>query len=400
MTNLRTKVTAITELPEPPLAPRVTEIAPSATVEMTERIRAAKAAGKEVLPLASGDPNLPTDPAVIEAAHRAMLAGDTHYGPAPGTPELRQAIAARLGRRGQSRYSADQIIVTPGGKFAVFAALMATVMPGDEVIIFDPCWVSYVPCVKLCGGKAVVLPALDRISIDAVAAAITPRTRAMIVNSPVNPTGRVLSAEELAGLAKLARQNDLWLLFDQVYSDLTFDGSFTFLQDLPEAQERTLVADSLSKTYGMTGWRVGYLALPARAVKPILRVVQHSIYCVPPFIQAAATVALGLPEASVQQHATTFRARRDRVAAALDGINGISCKPPPATFYVFPAVSGDDRHVAQEWLETMSIAVLPGSAFGSAGAGHLRLSLACDDAVLEEALARLAKRFGMKPTRA
>ena len=380
----------------PALAPRVTGIAPSATVEMTERIRKARAAGKEILPLASGDPNLPTDPAVIEAAHQAMLAGETHYGPAPGTPQLREAIAKRLGTRARTRYSADQIIVTPGGKFAVYAALMATVMPGDEVIIFDPSWVSYVPCVKLCGGKAVVLPALDGISLDQVAAAITQRTRAIIVNSPVNPTGRVLSADELAGLAHLARQHDLWLLFDQVYSDLTFEGEFAFLQDFPDARERTLVADSLSKTYGMTGWRVGYLAVPSAAVKPILRVVQHSIYCVPPFIQAAATVALGLPEAVIEKSAREFRRRRDRVAAGLNRINGISCKPPPATFYLFPSVTGDDKQVAQEWLETMSIAVLPGSAFGAAGAGHLRLSLACDDSVTDEALARLRKRYGRK----
>ena len=325
-----------------------------------------------------------------------MLAGDTHYGPAPGTPQLREAIAKRLAGRTRSRFSADQVIVTPGGKFAVYAALMATVMPGDEVIIFDPSWVSYVPCVKLCGGKAVVLPALDGISLDQVAAAITQRTRVIIVNSPVNPTGRVLTADELAGLAHLARQHDLWLVFDQVYSDLTFEGEFTFLQDFPDAQERTLVADSLSKTYGMTGWRVGYLAVPSAAVKPILRVVQHSIYCVPPFIQAAATMALGLPEAVIEKSAKEFRRRRDRVAAGLNRINGISCKPPPATFYLFPAITGDDRQVAQEWLETMSIAVLPGSAFGAAGSGHLRLSLACEDSVTDEALARLTKRYGTK----
>jgi aspartate aminotransferase len=363
---------------------------------MTERIRQAKAAGREILPLASGDPNLRTDPSVIEAAHQAMLAGDTHYGPAPGTPQLRAAISKRLAGRTQSRFSADQIIVTPGGKFAVYAALMATVMPGDEVIIFDPSWVSYVPCVKLCGGTAVVLPALHGIALEQVAEAINARTRAIIVNSPVNPTGRVLSADELKGLARLARQHDLWLIFDQVYSDLTFEGEFAFLQDLPDAQGRTLVADSLSKTYGMTGWRVGYLAVPSAAVKPILRVIQHSIYCVPPFIQAAATVALGLPEAVIEKSTREFKRRRDRASAGLNRINGIVCKPPPATFYLFPSVTGDDRQVAQEWLETMSIAALPGSAFGAAGGGHLRLSLACDDSVMDEALARLEKRYGRK----
>ncbi|MGE5200567.1 MAG: aminotransferase class I/II-fold pyridoxal phosphate-dependent enzyme, partial [Acidobacteriota bacterium] len=186
----------------------------------------------------------------------------------------------------------------------------------------------------------------------------------------------------------------LWLLFDQVYADLTYEaGGFTFLQALPGAKERCFVADSLSKTYGMTGWRIGYLAAPEPAAQAALKVVQHSIYCVPPFIQAGALAALALPQSAIDGHRERFRRRRDRAAAVLDALPGFRCPRPPASFYLFPRVPGDDRAVAAEWLERLSIAALPGSAFGEAGRGHLRLSLACDDAVLEEALARLERHY-------
>jgi len=378
----------------PRLAGRVASVAPSATVEMTERIRQAREAGREVLALASGDPNLETHPDIVAAAHRAMLAGDTHYGPAAGTPALRAAIAKRLTARAGVAYDASEILVTPGGKFAVFAGFMAALEPGDEVLLLDPCWVSYGPGVRLAGGVPVRVSALDRLDAGMLAAAVTPRTRMIVANSPANPTGRVLAREELAALVALAERHDLWLLFDQVYADLTYEpGAFAYLQSLPGAKERCLVADSLSKTYGMTGWRIGYLAAPEAAVKAALKVVQHSIYCVPPFLQAGALAALALPEFVIDGYRERFRRRRDRASAVLNALPGFSCAPPPASFYLFPKVPGDDKAVAAEWLERLAIAVLPGSAFGEAGRGHLRVSLACDDAVLEEALRRLERHY-------
>ncbi|HVM80263.1 MAG TPA: aminotransferase class I/II-fold pyridoxal phosphate-dependent enzyme [Stellaceae bacterium] len=378
----------------PRLAERVASVAPSATVEMSERIRQAQVAGREILPLASGDPNLETHPQIVAAAHRAMLAGETHYGPAAGTPALRAAIARRLSGRAGIAYDASEILVTPGGKFAVFAAFMVALESGDEVLLLDPCWVSYGPGVRLAGGVPVRVPALDRLDPGMLAAAVTPRTRMIVVNSPANPTGRVFTREELAALVALAERHDLWLLFDQVYADLTYEpGAFAFLQALPGAQGRCLVADSLSKTYGMTGWRIGYLAAPEAAVKAALKVVQHSIYCVPPFLQAGALAALALPEFVIDGYRERFRRRRDRAAAVLDALPGFSCTRPPASFYLFPKVPGDDKAVAAEWLERLAIAVLPGSAFGEAGRGHLRISLACDDEVLEEALRRLERHY-------
>jgi len=382
--------------PMPALSPRVAGIAPSATMEMSERIRRARADGKEILPLAIGDPNLDTPPEIIEAAHRAMRDGSlTRYGPAQGLPALREAIAARIARRSGAHYAADEIIITPGGKFAVYMALMGTVSPGDEVIVLDPGWVSYGPCVQLAGGKPVFVPALDRIPLDQVAAAVTTKTRVIILNSPCNPTGRIIPEAELKGLLEIAERHNLWLLFDQVYSDLCFE-PFTFLQSLPGAQARTLLCDSFSKTYGMTGWRVGFLAAPKAAIKPLMKVVQHSIYCVPPFLQSASVAALELPEEVVTVNAERFRRRQHFTAETLGKLPGFACPVPPATFYVFPSVGDrDDKQVAEEWLTTLGIAVLPGSAFGAAGAGHLRLSLACDDDMLAEAMRRLRAHYGV-----
>ena len=381
----------------PRLHERVLSVAPSATVEASERVRQAQAAGREILPLASGDPNLPTHPAIIAAAHRALLEGQTHYGPPAGTPKLRAAIAERLTQRAGVSYAPSEVLITPGGKFSVFAAMMATLGPGDEAILLDPCWVSYGPCVRLAGGTPIRVPALHGVDLSRVADAVSPRTRMLVVNSPINPTGGVLSRAELEGLLALAERHDLWLLFDQVYADLVFEpGLYCGLHSLPGAKARTLVADSLSKTYGMTGWRVGYLGLPEATARSVLKILQHSIYCVPPFIQAAAEAALGLPESVVHEHAALFRRRRDRAAGILGALPGVRCAPPPATFYLFPEVGGDDKSVAAEWLDALAIAALPGSAFGPAGAGHLRLSLACSDEVLEEALRRLQAHYGRR----
>jgi aspartate aminotransferase len=381
----------------PPLAARVLGLAASSTVESSERIRQARAQGREVLALASGDPNLETHPAIIAAAHRAMLDGATHYGPVAGLPSLREAIARRLAARSGTVYRPDEVLVTPGGKFAVYAAIMASIGAGDEAIILEPGWVSYGPCVRLAGGIPVPVPALDAVDPERLARAVTPRTRMIIVNSPVNPTGRVLSRGELASILALAERRNLWLLFDQVYSDLAFaPGAFTFLQSLEGAAERCFVADSLSKTYGMTGWRLGYLAMPAAAVDPVRKIVQHSLYCVPPFLQAGAEAALALPERVVDRYRERFRRRRDLAVPVLDRLPGVRCAAPEASFYLFPRVGGDDRAVAAEWFERLSIAVLPGSAFGPSGAGHLRLSLACEDAVLAEALARLERHYGAR----
>lgn len=373
------------------LVDRVTSLKPSATVEMTERVRAARASGRRILALSSGDPSIDTDARIIDAAERAMRGGATHYGPAAGLPALREAIAQREQIRSGATYDPADIIVTPGGKFALLTALMATVEAGDEVLVPEPGWVSYGPCVRLCGGTPVPLSLLDRLDLEMLERAVTPRTKAIIVNSPVNPTGRVLGADEISGLVDFAVRHDIWIIFDQVYCDLLHSGRFPSPQALPGGRERTFVVDSFSKTFGMTGWRLGALMMPAGLSKAVLKFMQHSVYCVPDFIQLAGIAALSLYDEVVPQYRETFHRRLEIAVAGLSKIEGIEASVPPATFYLFPAIAGDDVAVAKRWLDEVDVSSLPGSFFGAPGKNHLRLSLTCPDADLEEALERIAR---------
>jgi aspartate aminotransferase len=341
--------------------------------------------------MSSGDPNMPTDSRIIEAAERALRSGATLYSSSNGERSLREAIAAREVLRSRATYDVDDIIVTPGGKFAVLTALMGLIDPGDEVIIPQPSWVSYGPCVRLAGGVVVPVDMPAAFDVEAIKRAVTPATRAMIINSPVNPTGRVLSGSAIAGLVELADAHGLWIIFDQVYADLTYNGPMTFPQSSELGFARTIVVDSLSKSFGMTGWRLGYLAMPPGLARYVVKFIQHSVYCVPAFIQAAGVRALELGSELLPAHRQRFGLRVRRAAQALAGVEGIQCEEPSAGFFLFPRVDGDDVAIAQNWLDELNIAVLPGSAFGGAGAGHLRISLSCPDADLDIALDRIAR---------
>ena len=374
----------------PRLAARVTSLKPSATVEMTERVRAARAAGRQIIGLSSGDPAITTDPRIAAAAERAIRDGDTHYGPAQGSATLRAALAARETARTGAHYDPDDILVTPGGKFALLTALMGIVEPGDEILVPDPGWVSYGPCVRLCGGTPIPLPMLDHLDPAAIQAAITPRTKAIILNSPVNPTARVIPAPELADTLAIAERHHLWLVFDQVYADLVHEGPFAAPQAIG-GQNRTLVVDSLSKTFGMTGWRLGSLAMPAGTARSFQRFMQHSAYCVPGFVQQAGVAALSLFDELTPRYRARFRTRQRLASSRLDAIPGIACPLPHAGFYLFPAVGQDDARVAAAWLDELDVATVPGSAFGKAGAGHIRLALTAPDPELTEAMDRIAQ---------
>ena len=375
---------------KPELGARFRSLKPSATVEMSERVRAAKQQGRDVIGLASGDPNVPTDERIVEEAYRSLKSGATHYTSSLGELALREAVARRELQRAAASYDPADVIITPGGKFAVLAALMALVDAGDEVLIPQPGWVSYGPCVRLCGGVPIAVNMLERFDMAALERACTGRTRAVIVNSPVNPTGRVLTRDEIDALVAMAESRNIWIIFDQVYADLTYNGSITFPQAVPTGHERTLVVDSLSKSFGMTGWRLGYLAMPPGIVSSVVKFIQHSIYCVPPFIQAAGVRALELSDELQPRYRAHFRKRVLRAAEALDKVAGIDCAIPEAGFFLFPRVEGDETQIARRWLDELDIAVLPGTAFGEAGAGHLRISLSCSDADIDRALDRIA----------
>jgi aspartate/methionine/tyrosine aminotransferase len=370
-------------------AERFRSLAPSATVEMSERVRAARAAGLEIISLASGDPNLPTDPRIIDAADRALRDGLTHYSASMGEPMLRAAIVRREAERSGATYDPADVIVTPGGKFAVLTALMGVIEPGDEVLIPAPGWVSYGPCARLAGGVPVAIPMLDVLDREAVERAVTPRTRAVIANSPANPTGRVMDSLEMEALVEVASRHNLWIIFDQVYADLVYEGTATFPQSLKEGFERTLVVDSLSKSFSMTGWRLGYLATPGGVARNFVKFLQHSVYCVPAFIQAAGVRALELTEDLVPGYRHLFQARMKRATERLQQTPGIKVSMPPASMHLFPNVGGDEVAIARRWLDELHVAVLPGTAFGAAGAGFVRISLTCPDDQIDLALDRI-----------
>ena len=374
-----------------PLSDRFLGLRPSATVEMTERVRNARAAGRKIIGLSSGDPNIDTDPRIIAAAEGTMRRGDTRYGPPAGLAPLREAIVAREAKRSGVAYDPADVIVTPGGKFALLTALMAVTQGGDEVLLPEPGWVSYGPCVALAGGTPVGISMLDRIDEAALARVVSERSKAIIVNSPVNPTGRVFSAEEIACVHGFAQRHDLWILFDQVYSDLLYAGEFSTPARLPGGRERVIVIDSLSKSFGMTGWRLGYLVLPPGLAKTVLKFIQHSIYCVPNFVQHAGITALSLADELVPAYRAMFRSRLKTAAERLSLVPGIRCAMPPATFYLFPSVAAPDADVARRWLDEIDVATVPGSSFGRGGAGHLRMSLTCSERELDDALARIAR---------
>ncbi|MEJ1975814.1 MAG: aminotransferase class I/II-fold pyridoxal phosphate-dependent enzyme [Acetobacteraceae bacterium] len=380
----------------PRLAARVTTLKPSATVEMTERVRAARAAGQRIIGLSSGDPGIATDHRIIEAATRAMRDGDTHYGPAQGAAALRAAVAEREQLRTGAVYDPADVLITPGGKFALLTALMGIVQADDEVLVPEPGWVSYGPCVRLCGGVPVALPMLDSIDPARMEAAITKRTVAIILNSPVNPTARVLPASELEAVLALAERHNLWIVFDQVYADLLHAGRFT----APPGQRGRPGAHAGG---GQHVQDIRHDRLAPRlagdaggTARSFQRFMQHSVYCVPGFVQQAGIAALALFDELVPRYRALFRTRQEYAAGRLAAVPGIACPLPDAGFYLFPAVTGDDKAVSATWLEKLGVASIPGSSFGAAGAGHVRLSLTTSQADLREAMDGIARLAGRK----
>ena len=380
-------------------AHRVTAIAPSPTIAVSDRARQMKAAGREVIDLGGGDPDFPTPPHIVAAAADAMEAGDTHYVASAGIPELRAAIVRKLGRENGLAYSADEIIVTPGGKPAIFAAMMTLVGPGDEVLILDPGWVSYAPEVIIAGGTPVGVPlsADDNYAIieERIRPHITPRTRALILCTPNNPTGRVATEAELATIARLAREHDFYVFSDEIYEKLVYDGAVhRSIAALPGMWERTLTLNGFSKAYAMTGWRLGFLAAPRPIIEQILKIHSHSVTCATSFGQRGAIAALDGPQEIIAQMVAAYDRRRHLVADGLNAIPGVRCALPQGAFYALPDIRGTgltSAECAELLIAEGGVAVTPGNAFGEAGEGFVRLSFATSDEELTRAVARMGE---------
>lgn len=390
------------------VAQRLTRVKPSPTVALSARVAALAAAGKDVLSLVAGEPDFDTPENIKAAANAAIARGETKYTAVDGTPALKQAIADKFRRENGLSYERDQIVVSTGGKQVIYNALMATVSPGDEVVIPAPYWVSYPEMVLLAEGTPVIVPCkaqsgfkLDPADLEA---AITPRTRWVILNSPSNPSGAAYTRDELAAITDiLVRHPHVWILTDDIYEHLTY-GKFDFAtpaQIEPKLYDRTLTMNGVSKTYCMTGWRIGYGAGPRPLMKAMGAIQSHSTTNPSSISQAAALEALSGPQGFIADHVAAFEKRRDMVVDALNAIDGLSCHKPEGAFYVFPScgafigarrpdgsVIANDETFVLYLLDQAGVGLVHGTAFGSPG--HFRLSYAASTQRLESGLERIA----------
>ena len=391
----------------PDLAKRLAEVKVSASAAMAARARELRAQGIEVISLANGEPDFPTPRHAIEAAYKAALLGDTKYPPQGGTPALKQAIQRKFRRDNALDYSLDEIIVGNGGKQVIFNAFMATIDPGDEVVIPSPFWISYADMAKVAGGVPVTVPCPQnngfRPRPEDIAAAITPRTRWVLLNFPSNPTGAVPSREEIAAIAAvLLRHPHVWVMTDDMYEHLIYDGFefHTIAAVEPALKDRTLTVNGVSKTYAMTGWRIGFGGGPANLIRGMFNMQGQATAGVSTVGQAAAAAALDGPQDLVRERAEIYRQRRDMVVEMLNAAPGITCHRPEGAFYVFPNIAGclgrttkggrkleTDTDFVMALLEEKRVAAVQGAAYGMSP--HMRISYATDTASLVEACGRI-----------
>jgi aspartate aminotransferase len=378
------------------LASRMERIGTETAFEVAARARALEASGVDVVHLEIGEPDFDTPAHIRAAAQRALDEGRTHYAPYAGIPELRAAIAADATQRKGFPVTPEQVFVTVGGKGVMLYAIEALVEAGDEVIVPDPGYPIYASLVSFVGGIPVPLPIRQengfRLDPDELAARISPRTTMLVLNSPANPTGGVLTRADLEAIAALAQAHDLVVLADEIYGRILYEGEHVSIASLPGMASRTIVLDGFSKTYAMTGWRLGYAIVPEALAFAFGRLIINSISCAPTFPQYGALAALHGPQAPVEAMVAEFRARRDLLVEGLNAIPGIRCLAPQGAFYVFPDVSGTGlagAAFAERLLTEAGVSVLAGTAFGAVGTHHIRLSYATSQAHLAQALARM-----------
>ncbi|HCE25326.1 MAG TPA: aspartate transaminase [Hyphomonas sp.] len=380
-------------------------VKPSATIAVTTKANELKRAGHDVIGLGAGEPDFDTPDNIKDAAIQAIRDGKTKYTPADGIPELKEAICAKFQRENDLTYTPSQIHIAPGGKPVIYNAFLATLNPGDEVIIPAPYWVSYPDMVLLASGTPVAIEcgpnAQYKLTPEALEAAITPNTKWLLLNSPSNPTGAAYTEAELRGLADvLLRHPHVWVLTDDMYEHLVYDDFkyFTIAQVEPALYERTLTVNGVSKAYAMTGWRIGYAGGPQKLIAAMKKVQSQSTSNPASISQAAAEAALSGDQQCVKDMVKAFKERHDYVVDALNKLPGVTCAPGDGTFYAFPDFSGaiadmdgveSCTDLAAQLLETAEVALVPGSAFGAPGC--LRLSFAVGMDTLVEAISRIEK---------
>jgi aspartate aminotransferase len=379
-------------------ADRVTHLAPEGAYHMLARAQALEAQGRKIIHLEIGQPDVPTFANIKASGVKAIEDNFTRYTPSAGIPALRKAIAEDAGARRGTAFSPAQVVIGPGAKPALFFPTLALVRPGDEVIYPDPGFPTYAAMIGVAGGKALPVPLVEErdfsFDLDAFDRLVSDKTRLIILNSPSNPTGGVMPLEALERIARVAIERDIWVLSDEIYMRLAFDGrAVPSIATLPGMSERTVICDGFSKTYAMTGWRLGYGIMPEALADRVELLMTHSVGCTASFTQVAGVEALTGPQEQVDAVVAEYQRRRDVLVGGLNKIPGWRCRAPQGAFYVFPNVSSYGK-TSSWWadflLDQAGVAVLPGTAFGAHGEGYLRLCFASSMDNIREAVDRIA----------
>jgi len=375
------------------LAERMSRLGTETAFEVLNKARALERQGKTIIHLEIGEPDFDTPANVVEAGIGALRAGWTHYGPSAGLLELRQAIAEDVSRSRGVKVASNEVVVVPGGKPIIFFALLALADVGDEIIFPNPGFPIYESMIDYVGARAVPIRLREEkdfsFDVDELASLISDRTRLIILNSPQNPTGGVLSQQDIRDIAEAIGDRSIMVLSDEIYSRLVFEGEHHSIMSVPGFQERTILLDGFSKTYAMTGWRLGYGVMRADLANHVGRLMTNSNSCTASFTQIAGIEALRGDQTSVDRMRTEFRQRRDAFVAGLNRIKGFSCRMPKGAFYVFPNITKTgwkSKRLADALLEQAGVACLSGTAFGDFGEGYLRFSVANSLENLSEAL--------------
>ena len=378
------------------LAQRMSRLGTETAFEVLNKARALEKAGKKIIHLEIGEPDFDTPANVIEAGIEALRKGWTHYGPSSGLPELRQAIAEDVSHSRGVKVTSDQVVVVPGGKPIIFFTLLALADVGDEIIYPNPGFPIYESMIDYVGASSVPIRLREEkdfgFDVDELASLINDRTRLIILNSPHNPTGGVLRKQDIKEIAAAIGDRNIMVLSDEIYSRLIFDGEHYSIMSVPGFQERTILLDGFSKTYAMTGWRMGYGVMRADLAAHMTRLMTNSNSCTASFTQIAGIEAIRGEQSSVEHMKAQFQKRRDVFVAGLNQIKGFSCRVPKGAFYVFPNITKTDwksRQLADALLEQAGVACLSGTAFGDFGEGYLRFSVANSLENLNQALAQI-----------
>jgi aspartate aminotransferase len=385
-------------------AKRVAKLEPEGAYYMLARAQELEAKGREVIHLEIGQPDEPTYANISEAGIQAIRDGYTRYTPSEGIKSLRQAIAADAGKRRGMTFTPAQVVVGPGAKPALFFPTLALVQPGDEVIYPDPGFPTYEAMIEVAGGAPVPVPLKEEedfsFDLEVFDQVVNARTRMIVLNSPSNPTGGVMPLEALKHIAAAAQRYDAWVLSDEIYARLVYEEPAHSIVTLPGMAERAIICDGFSKTYAMTGWRLGYGIMPEALAERVGLLLTHSVGCTASFTQVAGLEAINGPQEQVEAVVAEYKRRRDALVAGLSAIPGVSCRTPQGAFYVFPNITAFGRTsdwLAEYLLDEAGVALLPGTSFGKYGEGYLRLCFANSLANIHKALERLAEGLGKLP---